>query len=155
MKFNHMRASSDLLLCGAELPEDVQPVWMVTYEKSNAQLLRHAIHRPAAVTDGQGLSRSVAVVKTSLCGSDTLVAKRAFHVRNVHAPSRVVAAAMSPGQEMLVVVTVVAAAEDANVPWGSYFRFHSISCSSWRILLPAIDVPDWSAGMVAPVFSIK
>lgn len=119
------------------------------------QLLRHVVHRCSTISGDQGLPRSVALVETYSCASDTLVSKRTVHVRNVHVPSRIVAAAMSSGQEMLVVATLVSAAEEATAPWGAYFRFYSISCSSWKILLPPIDVPDWSSGMVAPVFSIR
>lgn len=135
---------------------DRQPVWMVMYEMEHKdQLLRHVIHRCSTVSSGQELPRSLAVVKTYSCASGELVSKRAFHVKNVHVPSRIVAAAMSPGHEMLVVATLVSAAEDATTPWGAYFRFCSISCSSWKTLLPSIYVPDWSFGMVAPVFSIR
>lgn len=132
----------------------LQPMWMVTYEKSKQQLLRHVIHKCASVEDQRGYSASTAVVETYMCGSSDLVSKRAFHVRHTHVPSRVIAAAMSPGQEMLLLVTVVPSTEETKIPWGSYFRYHSVSCSSWSIMLPQIDVPDWSGGMVAPVFSI-
>eukprot|EP00892_Ulva_mutabilis_P008586 jgi/Ulvmu1/609/UM001_0617.1 len=131
-----------------------QPKWMVMYSEEGAKMLRHVIRRPTTERSAQGLQQSGSVVETRDCASNTMVATRIMHVRSVHVPTRVVAAAMCRGQATLVLVTVVPAAEDAAVPCGQYFRFHSVSCSSWAITLPAIDVPDWSSGMVAPVFSI-
>ena len=128
---------------------------MVTYEKSQQQLLRHVVYKCTPVQDEHGISRSSALVETYVCGTSNPMSKRAFHVRHTHVSSRVVAAAMSPGQEMLLLVTVVPSTEEGQISWGSYFRYHSVSCGSWSVMLPPVDVLDWSGGMVAPVFSIR
>lgn len=97
------------------------------------------------------------VVNTATIGSTSNAAGQSrIQVTYSFVQTQVVGAQLSSDRALLVLVTLIRAADGREEEWGAYFRFHVVSCRDWTVTLPVIDVLDISGGgLAAPTFSIR
>lgn len=129
--------------------------WLVMYTRQGTGAVRIAVSQPSP-HQSAGHHCLASVVHTTKYGTSQQLEQSGVRVAYSSVPTQVVGAQLSSDRSMLVIVTMVRAAESRDVAWGTYFRFQAVSCRDWSISLPVIDVVDSSGGgLAAPIFSIR
>jgi hypothetical protein len=129
-------------------------LWLVLYTKKDSSAARITVSAPfQSRSHHVGLT---SVVETAKNGAAQIIERSRIRVAYSFVPTQVVGAQLSSDSSMLMVVSIVRAADAREETWGTYFRYQAISCRDWTIHLPVIDVLDSSGGgMSAPIFSVR
>jgi hypothetical protein len=133
-----------------------EELWMVLYEAQGSQLVRHAIHSPSPQRMSEGGTSLLSAVNTISCRAGSILRRGWIRVKFSYVSTQTVGAHLSQDMTSLLMVTLVGGASTCEGACGrGYFRFQTVSCRTWAVHVPVIDVLDWSAGLHAPVFCVR